>query len=138
MSDPAPNFDLPPLSEKSSGLWIGIVVGVVLTGLGAVLFLFISGKTSHTGHAAVASVLQKQLDHDRDILDAERAKAVSMTQQLEAMKQAYQLGQVPDKHQAMADYTKLDAEHKAQVEKVKMLTAQYNAKLGSLQNLKNP
>jgi len=75
------------------------------------------------------------VDKDRAALDAERAKSVEMTQQLEVLHQAINLGKVPDKRQAITDYTKLDLAHTAQRDKVKKLTDEYNQKLASLQKL---
>ena len=133
MADPRPNFDLPPVSEKSGFPWVIIVVLVVSVGFAA--WWILSPKPQHQGHDTAVTALEQQLDKDRATLDAERRKAVDMTQQLEAMKQAYELGKVPDKRQAISDYTKLEAEHRAQREKVRALTAQYNEKLGSLKKL---
>jgi hypothetical protein len=134
MDDPLPNFDLPPVSEKSGFPWGRIILAVVV--IGGAAWWFLSGKSKYQGHDTAVVALEQQLDKDRATLDAERQKAVDMTTQLEAMKQAYALGKVPNKRQAIDDYTKLDAERRAQREKVKTLTAQYNEKLGSLQKLK--
>jgi hypothetical protein len=133
MADPLPNFDLPPLSEKSNFPWIVIVLVVVSLGVAA--WWFFADKTPHQGHETAVSALEQQLDKDRAALDAERAKAVDMTQQLEALHEAINLGKVPDKRQAIADYTRLDAAHTAQRDKVKKLTDQYNEKLASLQKI---
>jgi Tfp pilus assembly protein PilN len=127
------HFDLPPDEERSEFPWL--IAVVVVAALGAAAWWFLSGKAPHQGHETAVSALEQQLDKDRAALDAERAKAVQMTQQMEALHQAINLKKVPNRRQAIADYTKLDAEHKAQVEKVKALTAEYNAKLASLQKL---
>ncbi|MFA5975996.1 MAG: hypothetical protein WC859_07495 [Elusimicrobiota bacterium] len=130
MTEPRPNFDLPPLTEKSGFPWVGIVLMVVA--LGVVAWWILSGKPQHPGHETAFAALERQLDKDRTTLDAERLKGVEMTQQLEAMKQAYELGKVPDKRQAIADYTALEAAHRVQREKVKALTAQFQEKLANL------
>lgn len=133
MADPLPNFDLPPLSEKSGIPWLGI--GFVVVALGAAAWWFLAGRSPQSGHQTAIAALEQQLNKDREALDAERAKAMEMTQQMETMKQAYALGKVSNKRQAIADYTKLAAEQKAQREKVRQLSQQYNEKLSSLQKL---
>jgi hypothetical protein len=133
MADRLPGIDLPPDSEGSDFPW-WIAVVVVLA-LGAALWWFFSGKTPASGHETAISALEQQLNKDRATLDAERQKAVDLTSQLEALHQAINLGKVPDHRQAIADYTKLNAEHEAQRVKVKTLTDEYNAKLASLQKL---
>ncbi len=133
MADPLPDFDLPPVSEKSGFPWV--IIGVVVALMGVAAWWILSGKFQHQGRQTAVAALTEQLDKDRAALDAERRKAVEMTQQLEVMKQAYELGQVPDKRQAIADYTKLEAAHQAQREKVKTLAAQYNEKLANLHKL---
>ena len=133
MADPRPNFDLPPVSEKLGFPWVIIVVLVVSVGFAA--WWILSPKPQHQGHDTAVTALEQQLDKDRATLDAERRKAVDMTQQLEAMKQAYNLGRVPNKRQAIADYTKLEIEHRAQREKVKKLIDQFNEKLSNLHKL---
>jgi hypothetical protein len=133
MTDPLPNFDLPPVSENSGFPWLMMAFVLVALGVGAWWIFY--GQSPHPGHEVAISALEQQLDKDRIALDAERAKAVEMTQQLEVMHQAINLGKVPDKNQALADYTKLDAQRTAQRAKVKSLTDQYNEKLASLQKL---
>jgi len=133
MADQRLRFDLPPDSEPSDFPWLPIIIGVVV--LAAAACWFFAGKAPHAGHQTAVSALQQQLDKDRTDLDAERAKAVEMTQQLEAMHESINLGNVPDKRQAIADYTTLDAARSAQRDKVKKLTDQYNEKLGNLQKL---
>jgi hypothetical protein len=133
MADPLPGFDLPPDSDNSDfPWWIAVVVIMVL---GAAAWWFFSGKAPHQGQETAVSALEQQLDKDRATLDAERAKAVQMTQQMEALHQAINLGKVPDHRQAIADYTALDTAHSAQRDKVKALTDAYNTKLASLQKL---
>jgi hypothetical protein len=133
MDDPLPNFELPPESEKSGFPWLVIVLAVVSLGVAA--WWIFSGPPQHQGHETAVSALEQQLDKDRAALDAERAKAVEMTQQMEALHQAINLGKVPDKRQAIADYTKLDAAHRAQSDKVKALADQFKQKLANLQKL---
>jgi len=133
MADPHPSFDLPPEPEASGSPWL--VIFIVLVTLGMAAWWIFSGKSPQQGHETAISALEQQLDKDRTALDAERAKSVEMTQQLEVLHQSINLGKVPDKRQALADYTKLDAEHRAQRDKVKKLTDQYNEKLANLQKL---
>jgi hypothetical protein len=133
MVDPLPRFNLPPETEQSEFPWLVIVLVVAVLGMAA--WWIFSGKSPQQRHETAVSALEQQLDKDRAALDAERAKAVEMTQQLEVMHQAINLGKVPDKRQAIADYTKLDAARAAQRDKVKTLTNQYNEKLGNLQKL---
>ena len=133
MSDPLPGIDLPPDSDDSGVPWVGIVVALALMGVAA--WWFLSGKTAPSGHETAVTALEQQLDKERATLDAKRAKIVAMTQQLEVMHQAINLGKVPDRRQAIADYTKLNAERETQRAKVKQLTDQYNQKLASLQKL---
>ena len=133
MADPRLHFDLPPDSEPSDFPWLPIIVGVVV--LAAAAWWFFAGKAPHEEHPTAVSALEQQLDKDRIALDAERSKAVEMTQKLETMHESINLGKVPDKRQAIADYTALDAARTAQRDKVKKLTDQYNQKLGDLQKL---
>ena len=112
-----------------------LIAALVAVSVGVAAWWIFSGKNPHQGHETAISALEQQLNNDRSALDAERAKSVEMTQQLEALHQAINLGKVPDKRQALADYTKLDAAHNAQRDKVKKLFDQYNAKLASLQKL---
>jgi hypothetical protein len=134
MVDPLPDFDLPPTSAKSSVLWLAMVLAVLALG-GAAAWWFLSTKTTPPAHETAVTALEQQLDKVRIALDAERAKSVEMTQQLEVLHQAINLGKVPDKRQALADYTKLDAEHRAQRDKVKALSEQFHQKLANLQKL---
>ena len=133
MDDPLPNFDLPPVSESSGLPWLVIALVIVALGVGG--WWYFSGQAPHQGHETAISALEQQLNNDRATLDAERAKAVDMTQKLEVLHQAINLGKVDDRRQALAEYTKLDLEHTAQREKVKKLTDEYNQKLASLQKL---
>lgn len=133
MATPLPNLDMPPVSEKSGLPWA--VIGLVVLALGVGAWWIFTGKSQHPRHETAVNALEQQLDKDRAVLDAERAKAVEMTQQMEAMRQAYDLGKVPDRRQALADYTQLDAAHAAQRDKVKKLTDQYNEKLSALQKV---
>jgi len=134
MSDPLPGIDLPPDSEDSGVPWVGIVVVVMLMGVAA--WWFLSGKTAPSGQETAVTALEQQLDKDRAALDAERAKAVQLTQQMEALHQAINLGKVPDKRQALGDYAKLNAAHEAERVKVKALSDQFLQKLASLQKLR--
>jgi hypothetical protein len=134
MADQNLHFELPPESEPSSFPWPIVIVVVVC--IAAAAWWFLSGKTPHQGHDTAVSALEQQLDKERTELDAERAKSVEMTQQLEALHQAINLGKVPNKRQALADYTKLDAEHQAQRDKVKKLFDEYNQKLADLEKIK--
>ena len=83
--DPVPDFDLPPMSEKSGFTWVIIAILLVSLGAGAWWIFFSGNKPLSQGHATAVTALQQQLDKERVALDAERDKAVQMTQQLEAM-----------------------------------------------------
>ncbi len=133
MDEQPPHFDLPPDSDDSNFPWLGVVVAIVL--IGGAAWWFFSGKTAVPGHETATTALEQQLDKDRAELDAERAKSVAITQQMEALHQAINLGKVPNKRQAMADYTNLNTEHEVQRAKVKTLSDQFHQKLANLQKL---
>jgi hypothetical protein len=134
MASQLPNLDLPPLMEKRGFPWVGLIIGIALV-IAAVGWWF-NRQPYHQGHATVVAALEKQLNEARTTLDAERDKAVKMTEQLEAMKQDWATGKVADKHQATADYAQLSAARDAQRKKVEALTAQYNEKLANLEKVK--
>jgi hypothetical protein len=133
MTDEKPAFELPPEPEESNFPWIGLGIGLaVILAVAAWWFTLTPG---HQGPATAVTALEQQLTNDRLALDAERNKAVQMTQQLEAMKQDWATGKVADKHQAAIDYGQLEAARDAQRKKVKTLTDQYNEKVANLEKV---
>jgi hypothetical protein len=136
MADNDPNLDMPELEEKAGFPWIGIVLAVVVVIL--VVGWYLHRKPQHQGQVTAVAAFEQQLNVDRAVLEDERHKVFVLTDQLEALKQQIESGELKgkDKEKAVADYSQLAAEQRAQREKVKTLADQYNEKVANLRKLK--
>jgi hypothetical protein len=117
--------------ESSSDFpWAGMIAAILLFFLAAAWIIY---SKTHDGSGAVA--LEAELVRDKAVLKEERDKVFEITQELDILKQAISLRQVPDVQKAKTEYNQLAAQQRAQRDKVKTLIEQYNAKVAKLREL---
>jgi hypothetical protein len=135
MEDPKIDFDLsdPSDSQRIPWVWITVIVIVGATALAA--YFIMQGKHHRDSRQAIVQILEKELDAAQEDMTAQKEKVVEITQRLDAIKTAIQLGTIEDSKKAVTDYNKLVVEQRAERDKFAQMADQYNQKVSKLRQL---
>lgn len=116
----------------------GVVAGIIIAFFAMALGLILHSKSQQKMRDAQATAMEQELNADKAALDAQKEKVVQLTQQLDALKQKFNLGLISDadKPKAAAQYHELVQQQHAERDKYVPMADAYNAKIEKLQELK--
>jgi hypothetical protein len=135
MDELEPNLDLPEEPPPKRFPWGVLAVGAVFVVMAIVALFLVKQKPNEQAREAIIRTLEKELDLEKEALQAQRDKVLGLTNHLDSMKQAIQSGQVENRKKAVQEYNKIAAEQRAEREKFKTLANQYNEKVAKLRQL---
>jgi len=138
MEDMEDKFNMPDEPVAKGPLPPGVVAGIIIAFFVIALGLIVHSKSQQKLRDAQAAALEQELDADKAALDAQKAKVTQLTQQLDAIKQKFELGLIKneDKPKAAAEYHQLVEQQHAERDKFAPMADAYNAKVEKLQELK--
>lgn len=131
-------FQMPEEPSMKGPLPTGVVAGVIIAFFVIALGLIMHSKSQQKLHEAQVAALEHELDADKAALDAQKEKVVQITQQLDALKQKFEMGLIKDedKPKVAAQYHELVQEQRAERDKFAPMADAYNTKVEKLHDLK--
>lgn len=128
-------FDMPGEPPKKEFPWVYVAAGIMLLGMVGAALWIIHGKPERLRREAAAAALSRALDSDTTALRDQREKVETLTQNLTALRQAIQWGQVPDRNKAIEQYKQLVDQQRAEGDRYAVMARQYNEKVTQLRQL---
>ena len=131
-------FDVPPESSGAGPLPAGAVGVIIAVAFAVALMLILHGKSQQKVRDAQVASLEQELDSDKAALDIQKDKVVKITQQLDLLKQKFEMGLIKDEDKpgVVKEYHQLVLQQRAERDKYVPMADAYNAKVARLRELK--
>lgn len=131
-------FEMPEERPTQGPLSTGALVGIIIAFFVIAIAFILHSKSRQKVRDAQVMELEQELDADKAAMDAQKDKVVQITQQLDALKQQFDMGLIKeaDKPKIMAEYHQLVQQQHAERDKFAPLADAYNAKVEKLNELK--
>lgn len=110
-------FEFPDEAPEKTVPWLAIGIGAALVVMAVIAAMILHDRPRRLQKEAAVAQLEAELKTEQDVLQEQKDKVVEITQQLERLKQAIQLQNVPNAKQAVSDYNQLVKEQNAERDK---------------------
>lgn len=114
----------------------GVVAGVVIfIGLAVLVFWMSREKKNEETRAAVLSVLDKELDAEKEAIKLQQQKVIDLTRRVEMLRSTIQLGQAQNTKAAVAEFNQLAKEQREARDTFTKMAEEYNKKVAKYRDL---
>jgi hypothetical protein len=135
MTEPGMNLDFENgSSEKRMPRLSYVLAGIILL-LAAAAFWVSRENKNRQSRQQVLQIMEKEMDRDKEALEAQKGKVVDITNQLDSLKSAIQLGLPENGKKAVEEYNKLAAQQRAERDTFTQMADEYNKKVAKYRQL---